>query len=156
MKTKNIFISMMCIALFSACRKDFDKVPDIANQGTVSGDVAQNGQQKLIYAPATCNNFHITLKNSCGVEIKVKKFQYKDGSNWPTENMLGVDGSDKIENTQSKFYTRDLGGIGNESTQFRVTYCHHIGGLVWGSDILQPTSSFTAQDNGSKTVTLTK
>ena len=32
-------------------------------------------------------------------------------------------------------WTRDLEGVGNENTQFRVTYQHHIGGTKWGDDI---------------------
>jgi hypothetical protein len=105
---------------------------------------------------ATCENFKITLHNSCDGEIKVKKFEYKDGSNWKTENMLGLDGVQKIEKDHGIPFTRNLGGIGDESTSFRVTYSHHLGGLKWGNDIVETTAAFVAHDNGSKTVTLTK
>ena len=106
---------------------------------------------------ATCQNFRITVKNSCHGEIKVKKFEYKDGSNWKTETgMLGPDGSKKIEKDHDFTWTRDLGGISNEDTQFRVTYSHHVGGTTWGSEISAVTGTFRAQANESRTVTLTQ
>lgn len=105
---------------------------------------------------ANCENFRITLHNSCDAEIKVKKFEYKDGSNWKTENMLGIDGVQKIEKDHEIPFTRTLSGIGEESTSFRVTYCHHLGGLKWGNDIVATTPAFVAHDNHSKTVTLTQ
>jgi hypothetical protein len=105
---------------------------------------------------ANCENFKVTLKNSADGEIKATKFEYKDGSNWKTENMFGLDGYQKIEKDHSVPFTRDLGGIGDESTCFKVTYKHHIGGTKWGDDIVEMTDSFTAHDNGSKTVTLTR
>ncbi len=105
---------------------------------------------------ATCENFKITLKNSCDGEIKAKKFEYKDGSNWKVENIFGLDGIQKIEKDHSIPFTRNLGGIGDESTQLRVTYSHHKGGTVWGGDICETTEVFTAHDNGAKTVTLTR
>jgi len=104
----------------------------------------------------TCGNFKITVKNSCDGEIKVKKFEYKDGSNWKTENMLGIDGIQELEKDHALTWTRDLGGIGNESTQFRVTYSHHLGGTKWGGDISAVTGTFVARDNESRTVTLTQ
>jgi len=119
-------------------------------------DVEGNRQFNRGNKMATCENFGITLKNSCDGEIKAKKFEYKDGSNWKTENMFGIDGFQKIEKDHQIPFTRNLGGIGNESTQFRVTYCHHKGGSVWGGDIVETTNSFTAVDNGHMTVTLTR
>ena len=104
----------------------------------------------------TCGNFKITLKNSCDGEVKAKKFEYKDGSNWKVENMFGPDGIQKIEKDHAISFTRDLGGIGNENTQFRVTYSHHGGGTVWGEDICETTEVFLAQDKEGKTVTLTR
>ena len=104
---------------------------------------------------ATCEDFTITLKNSADGEIKVTKFEYKDGSNWKTEHMFGLDGIQKIEKDHSIPFTRNLGGIGDESTQFRVTYSHHLGGTKWGTDKCAVTDTFVAHDNGSKTVTLT-
>lgn len=105
---------------------------------------------------ATCENFLITLKNSCDGEIKVSKFEYKDGSKWDSENMFGVDGVQKIEKDHAIPFRRNLGGIGEESTQFRVTYKHHLGGTKWGDDIVETTPAFTAHDNHSKTVVLTR
>ena len=105
---------------------------------------------------ANCQNFKITIDNSCDGEIKATKFEYKDGSTWKTENMFGIDGHQKIEKDHAVRFTRNLGGIGDETTTFRVTYKHHVGGTVWGDDICKTTESFVAHDNGSKTVTLTE
>ena len=77
---------------------------------------------------ANCEDFTITLKNSTSGEIKATKFEYKDGSNWRTENMFGLDGHQKIDEGRSISFKRDLEGVGDESTQFRVTYQHHLGG----------------------------
>jgi hypothetical protein len=104
---------------------------------------------------ANCEDFKITLMNNTHAEIKVTKFEYKDGSNWKTENMLGLDGCQKIEKEHGFTWTRDLEGIGNENTQFRVTYQHHVGGTKWGDAISAVTSVFEAEDNHSRTVTLT-
>ena len=104
---------------------------------------------------ANCENYKITLMNNTHAEIKVTRFEYKDGSNWKTENMLGLDGHQKIEKEHGFAWTRDLEGIGNENTQFRVTYQHHVGGTKWGDDIKAVTGVFLARDNESRTVTLT-
>ena len=85
---------------------------------------------------ANCENFTIILKNSCDGEIKATKFEYKDGSNWKIENMFGVDGIQKIEQDHQLPFTRNLGGIGDENTCFRVTYKHHLGGTKWGDEIV--------------------
>ncbi|HYI82296.1 MAG TPA: hypothetical protein VEX11_03690 [Acetobacteraceae bacterium] len=104
---------------------------------------------------ANCENFKIILRNSTHGEIKVTKLEYKDGSKWETERMFGLDGIQKIEKDHSVTFTRDLGGVGDESTQFRVTYQHHIGGTKWSADKCEVTDAFTAHDNGSRMVTLT-
>jgi hypothetical protein len=104
---------------------------------------------------ANCSNFTITLKNDTNGEIKVTKFEYKDGENWKTENMFGIDGHQKIEQGHSIPFTRNLGGIGNENTQFKVTYKNHLGGIKWSDAHSQLTESFRAQDNEAKTVSLT-
>lgn len=103
---------------------------------------------------ANCQDFTITLHNSTDGEIKVTKFEYKDGSNFKTENMFGIDGHQKIEKDHGVSFKRNLQGIGDESTQFKVTYKHHVGGTLWGDDNVQTTETFTAHDNGSKTVIL--
>ena len=104
---------------------------------------------------ANCENYKITVMNSTHGEIKVTKFEYKDGSNWKTEKPFGLDGYQKIEKDHGFTWTRDLEGIGNENTQFRVTYQHHVGGTKWGDDKCMVTSVFKAEDNESRTVTLT-
>lgn len=104
---------------------------------------------------ANCGDFKITLMNGTHGEIKVTKFEYKDGSNWKTENMLGADGHQKIEEDHGFTWTRDLEGVGNEDTQFRVTYKHHVGGTKWGDDKCMVTSVFRALPNEGRTVTLT-
>lgn len=105
---------------------------------------------------AKCEDFRIILKNHADGEVKATKFEYKDGSKWKTENMFGLDGIQKIEKDHQVSFTRNLGGIGDESTKFRVTYKHHIGGTRWGSKLCEITSAFVAHDNGSKTVTLSR
>jgi hypothetical protein len=104
---------------------------------------------------ATAENFKIILHNSTDAEVKVTKFEYKDGSIWKTENMLGFDGYQKIERYHSIPFVRNLQGIGDEITHFRVTYKHHLGGTKWGPDICEVTDTFTCHDNDEKTVTLT-
>jgi hypothetical protein len=104
----------------------------------------------------TCGDFKITLMNGTEDEIKVTKFEYKDGSIWKTEiGMFGADGHQKIEEGRGFTWTRDLEGIGNENTQFRVTYQHRVGGFKWDDAKCHYTSEFTAVDNEGRTVTLT-
>ena len=106
---------------------------------------------------ARCENFTIILVNNVGHKIKVDKFQYRDGSRWKTENLLGVDGHKKLDIGQSWSKTRNLGGIGNEQTRFRVTYHQKTPRSgYWATNIVETTDSFTAQDNGRKTVTLNR
>lgn len=105
---------------------------------------------------ATAENFKITLQNETHAEIKVTKFEYKDGSKFKTENMFGVDGNHKIEPEHGFYWRRDLGGIGDECTQFRVTYQHHFGDNEYGNNICHLTGSFIAHDNGEKVITLTR
>ena len=105
---------------------------------------------------ATADNFTIKLRNCTNSEIKAKKFEYKDGAKWKTENMFGLDGHQKIEKVHEVAFTRNLRGIGSENTCFRVTYSHHIGGTKWSKNYIETTTMFKAEDNKSKTVTLTK
>ena len=104
---------------------------------------------------ATASNFSITIHNGTNDEVKATTFEYKDGSDWKVEHMFGLDGHQKIEKDHGVVFNRDLGGVGGESTQFRVTYEHHVGGTIWGSPKVETTDSFVCNDNGSKTVTLT-
>ncbi len=104
---------------------------------------------------ARCENFKITLENQVGHDIKVTKFQYRDGSKWKTENLLGIDGHKKLDAGESWSRTRNLGGIGNERTCFRVTYHQRTPrGGYWATKIIETTEEFTARDNEAKTVTL--
>ncbi len=101
-----------------------------------------------------CGNFTIYFKNCTSGEIKVTRFEYKDGSKWRTENLFGLDGYQKLDEGATWPKTRDLGGIGDESTQFRVTYQPHIGGTKWGPAKCELTETFVAHDNGDKTVNI--
>lgn len=107
---------------------------------------------------ATCSNVKINMKNDTPDEIKVTKFEYEDGGAWKTENMFGVDGHQKIESGAPNFtWTRDLGGVGGESTKFKATYKHHSGGTVWGPDKTVTIGPFTCVDNNTdKTLVLNK
>jgi len=104
---------------------------------------------------AKCENFKIILKNCADGEVKVTKFEYKDGSKWRTEHMFGIDGHQKIEKDHKISFTRNLRGIGDERTKFRVTYKHRYGGTLWGSKTIKTTGGFTAHDNGHEEVRLT-
>jgi hypothetical protein len=101
----------------------------------------------------TCSNVDVTIKNSTSDEIKVKRFEYLDGSTWRTETgMFGVDGFQKLMPNKSVPFERDLERVGGESTRIRVTYAHHIGGSKWGSDRTFYTSTFTCIDGMSRFV----
>lgn len=104
---------------------------------------------------ANCEEFTVTLQNRAHGEVKVTKFEYKDGSTWKAENMFGLDGHQKIEKDHGFAFKRDLEGVGNECTQFRVTYQHHIGGTKWGDSRCEVTEVFMAEDKDKKTATLT-
>ena len=107
---------------------------------------------------AKCENFKITLRNNVGHRIKVKKFEYMDGSRWKTERLLGLDGHKKLDIGEEWSRTRNLGGIGNEETQFRVTYHQKTPKKTgyWATRIIEVTDSFIARDNEQKTVELNR
>jgi len=112
-----------------------------------------------LLAADNCKNVVVTISNQTGDEIKVKKLEYRDfdKATWKTETgIFGVDGFDKLESGKSNAWTRDLESVLNDTTEFRVTYSHHIGGSKWGSDILAVTGSFTCSEGLKKTITLTK
>ena len=117
--------------------------------------VVDGGLGRGTTVATTAEDFKITIYNDTHVEVKVKKFEYKDDGKWNTENFLGADGIQKIEPEHGFTWTRDLRGIGDTSTQFRVTYSHHIGGTKWGDDRVEYSDTFVAHDKGSKRVTLT-
>jgi hypothetical protein len=109
---------------------------------------------------ANCEDFTVWLRNeTLGLEIKATKFEYKDGSKWKTENLLGVDGYEIIDVYQAAEFKRNLQGVGSESTQFRVTYKLEDGYTTygfrkWGDDKIQTISAFTCRDNGTRSVRL--
>ena len=106
----------------------------------------------------TCKNVKITIKNDTPDEIKVTKFEYFDfdKNKFRTENLLGIDGQQKLEPNKSFTVTRDLGQIKNDKTNFKVTYQHKIGGTKFEPAVSETTASFTCRDGITKTVSLTK
>ena len=102
----------------------------------------------------TAGNFKIVIQNNTGVEVKASKFEYRDGSKSKTENIF-FGGSDNIDAGANKDYTRNLQGIGNESTEFTVTYQKRSGTNNWSANHVKTTDTFTCQDNDSYTVVLT-
>jgi hypothetical protein len=104
---------------------------------------------------ALAQRFHITIENRTGTEVKATKFEYMKGNRSATENIFGVDGSDTIPAGGERGYTRNLQGIEGQSTRFTVTYQPRKGDK-WGANETEETGSFTCQDDGSKTVTLTE
>jgi len=103
---------------------------------------------------ALAQRFHITIENRTGTEVKVTKFEYMKGNRSATENMLSL-GSDTIPSGGERGYTRNLQGIEGQCTRFTVTYQPRKGDK-WGANETEETGEFTCQDDGSKTVTLTK
>ena len=103
---------------------------------------------------ANCENFKIHLQNDTPDEVKVTKIEYKDGSKWKAENMFGLDGHQELERGQCLPFKRGLESVGNESTQFRVTYQHHIGCTKWGPDKCGVAGAFVARDNEDMRVVL--
>lgn len=126
--------------------------PRSLRAGTLSvlGIVALGSSEAMA---ANCQDFNIWLQNEARIEIKAVRFEYKDGSSWKTENIFGVDGYERIDLYNTSFFKRSLQGIGDESTQFRVTYKLDEGytswGLKkWGADIVETVNTFTCHDNG--------
>jgi hypothetical protein len=109
-------------------------------------------------ASDTCKNVKISMSNQTGVEIKLTKLEYHDldKNKWDTENVFGVDGIQKLENNVAMTTTRDLQNVGDDPTELRVTYQHHMGGTKYGDKITTTGSQFTCKDSSSHTVTLTK
>lgn len=107
-------------------------------------------------ASDTCKNVNITMSNSTSAEIKLTKLEYKDfdKNKWNTENVFGVDGVQKLEPGVSMKTTRDLQNVGNDPTQLRVTYQHHMGGTKWGDKLTATGAQFTCSDGTSNTLML--
>jgi hypothetical protein len=109
------------------------------------------GKAKLM---AKAENFTIVIQNKTGVEVRASKFEYRDGTKSKTENIF-FGGSDRIDEGAEKEYTRNLQGIGEESTEFTVTYQLRSGKSNWSANHVKTTDTFTCKDNGSYTVVLT-
>jgi hypothetical protein len=103
----------------------------------------------------TAGDFKIVIQNNTGVEVRASKFEYRDGTKSKTENIFGPLGSTTIKDGAHKDYTRNLQGIGNESTEFTVTYQKRSGTNNWSANHVKTTDTFTCQDNESYTVVLT-
>lgn len=93
----------------------------------------------------TAGDVRIVLQNRTGVEIKATKFEYRDGTRSKTENIF-FGGSDTLDAGEDKDYTRNLEGIGRESTEFTVTYQRRIGNN-WSANNVETTPTFTCDDN---------
>ena len=103
----------------------------------------------------TAGDFKIIIQNDTGDEVRASKFEYRDGTKSKTENIFGPLGSTTINAGAHKDYTRNLQGIGNESTEFTVTYQKRSGTNNWSGNHVKTTATFTCQDNESYTVVLT-
>jgi hypothetical protein len=104
---------------------------------------------------ASAGNVTIVIQNDTGVEVKASKFEYRDEDKSKTENIF-FGGSDRIDAGSKKEYTRLLGGIGEESTEFTVTYQKRSGKNNWSANHVATTPTFTCQDNHTYTVFLTE
>jgi hypothetical protein len=110
------------------------------------------------FARDVCKNVKITITNTTPDTIKVKKFEYFDAdkNKFRTENLLGVDGREILDSNKSFTTTRNLGQVGNDTTAFKVTYQHRIGGIKFESPVSVMTGNFKCTDGIDKTVSLDK
>jgi hypothetical protein len=104
---------------------------------------------------ADCEDFLIVIRNETGVEVRVTKFEYTDGTRSKVENLFSF-GSDQIDDGGSRDYRRNLGGIGGENTEFTVTYQHRLGDNNWSANRVETTDTFQCNDNARKTINLTQ
>jgi hypothetical protein len=103
----------------------------------------------------TCKNVPIILTNATPDEIKITKLEYSDFDNrqYRTETgIFGVDGKQNLEQKKSFGRTRDLEKVNNESTQFRVTYRHRIGGDKYEPPVTQTSPKFTCRNDMKEAV----
>jgi hypothetical protein len=111
-------------------------------------------------AADVCENVSITIENGTNDPIKVTKFEYQDtsavGKPFRTENLLGIDGQEKLNVGKSFTKKRDLRSIKNELTRFRVTYRHQIGGVKFEDPIIEVANTFDCRNGIFQKVTLTK
>lgn len=111
-------------------------------------------------AADVCENVRITIENGTNDPIKVTKFEYQDtsavGKPFRTENLLGIDGQEKLNVGKSLTKKRDLRSIKNELTRFRITYRHQIGGVKFEDPITEVTNTFECRNGSFQKVILTK
>lgn len=80
----------------------------------------------------SCKDVTIKVLNRSANEVKLTKLEYlKDGENWLTENVFGLDGHQKLEPNVEFKTTRNLQRVGSEITQVRLTFERHLGGSKW-------------------------
>ncbi len=110
------------------------------------------------FAADNCKGVNITVENGTTDQIKVTKFEYNDfdKQRWRLEPLLGVDGKEKLNARKSFTVTRDLEGVKNDKTQFKVWYRHKIGGVKFEDEIFQLGEIFVCQPNSSHSITVTK
>lgn len=116
------------------------------------------GVSDQAFARDVCKNVSIKIENGTSDTVKVTKFEYFDfdKNKYRTENLLGVDGQEKLNPGKSFTQTRDLGQVGNDRTKFRVTYRHQQGGIKFENPVSVTTPSFTCTNNSSQRVLLNK
>ena len=112
-----------------------------------------------LLASDNCKRVVLTLNNKTKDDIRVKKFEYRDFDKgvWKTEVIFGLDGHQDLE--EGKGYTfkpQNLESVLNDTTEFRFTYAHLIGGNKWEPDVTQTTGTFTCSAEMTKAVSLTK
>ena len=100
----------------------------------------------------TAGDVRFIIQNRTGVEIKTTKFEYRDGTRSKTENIF-LGGSNTFDVGEDKDYTRNLEGIGNEQTEFTVTYQRRTGNN-WSANHVETTPTFTCNDNDEVVVVI--
>ncbi len=122
----------------------------------VAAGLTPGGQ---LLASDNCKNVVITLSNKTDDDIRVKKFEYRDfdKGDWKTEVIFGLDGHQDLEEGKSyTFNSQNLESVLKDTTEFRFTYAHRIGGNKWEPDVTQTTGTFTCTEGMTKTVSLTR
>lgn len=101
-----------------------------------------------------CSNFDIAFQNDADHDIKITKFEYYDfnKNKWKTENLLGADGSKKLDPGQTWTKRRDLEKVEDRDTQFKVTFQRIVDGTKFQKETLL-SNRFRCVDRGDKTIT---
>jgi hypothetical protein len=110
------------------------------------------------FARDVCKNVNIKIQNGTADVVKVTKFEYFDfdKNKFRTENLLGLNGQEKLNSNKSFSITRNLQQVGNDKTKFRVTYQHQQGGIKFESPVSVTTAAFICKDGSSHPVLLNK